>query len=212
MRGRAGGRGGAETVSIAHHLRVLIDALAGLHHAHELRDFDGTPLSVVHRDVTPHNLFITYDGSIKVLDFGIAKAADGSSNTVTGEIKGKISYMSPEQVRGEPLDRRSDIFAVGILLWEAVAGHRMWADLPDVTVLNELLQGNIPSIRQAAPNVPEPVARVIERACALDREHRYPTALAMQRELEDLAYAMGMRVDGTEVGRVVAELDVYKRQ
>ncbi len=209
LRSRAGTLGGAsgmEGMSYVHHMRVAIEALAGLHHAHELRDFDGTPLQVVHRDVTPHNVFITYDGSIKVLDFGIAKAQDSSQNTGTGEIKGKISYMSPEQVRGEPMDRRSDIFAVGVLLWEAVAGQRMWGDLPDVSVLNELLQGYVPSIREAAPNLPEPLVRIIERAIALDREHRYPTALAMQRELEDAAFASGLRVDGPEVGRAVSDI------
>jgi serine/threonine-protein kinase len=209
LRGRPGGM---ESLSFAHHLRVLIDVLSGLHHAHELRDFDGTPLHVVHRDVTPHNVFVTYDGSIKVVDFGIAKAQDSSSNTVTGEIKGKVSYMSPEQVRGEPLDRRSDVFAVGVLLWEAVAGRRMWADLPDVTVLHEMLQGNLPPLREAAPGVPDDVLRVVERALALDREQRYPTALAMQRDLDELAYARGLRVDAPEVGQVVAEMFAEERR
>lgn len=201
-----GGHTGVEGMSFVHHLRVLSDALAGLHHAHELCDFDGTPLLVVHRDVSPHNVFITYDGSIKMLDFGIAKTQDSASHTVTGEIKGKISYMSPEQVRGEPLDRRSDIFSMGVLLWEAAAGRRMWGDLPDVTVLSELLQGNIPPIREALPNVPDHLARIIDCAVALDRAHRFPTALAMQRELEEAAFLSGMRVDGPEVGRVVSEL------
>ena len=217
LRGRAGSAGGAgggvDGMSFVHHLRVLSDALAGLHHAHELCDFDGSPLQVVHRDISPHNVFITYDGSIKVLDFGIAKTHDSASHTVTGEIKGKISYMSPEQVRGEPLDRRSDIFSMGVLLWEAAAGRRMWADLPDVTVLNELLQGYIPSIREAVPNLPDHLARAIERAVALDRNHRYPTALAMQRELEEVAFLSGLRIDGPEVGRVVSELfDAERRR
>jgi serine/threonine protein kinase len=205
------GTGAADGMSFIHHLRVLIDTLAGLHHAHELRDFGGRPLHVVHRDVTPHNVFITYDGSIKVLDFGIAKAQDGSSQTATGEIKGKISYMSPEQVRGDPLDRRSDIFAVGVLMWEAVAGRRMWGEMPDVSVLNELMLGHLPSIREAVPDVPDHIARVIERATALDREHRYPTALAMQRELDDLAFLSGLRIDGPEVGRVVSEMFAQER-
>lgn len=209
LRGRSGG---PEALGLPHHLRVLIDTLAGLHHAHELRDFDGTPLHVVHRDVTPHNVFVTYDGSIKVVDFGIAKAHDSSSNTVTGEIKGKVSYMSPEQVRGAPLDRRSDVFAVGVMLWEAIAGHRMWGDLPDVTVLHELMNGSVPSIRAEVPGVPEELARIVDRALAVDPDHRYPSALAMQRELDELTIRAGMRVDGAEVGRVVSELFAQERR
>jgi serine/threonine-protein kinase len=204
--------GGLESMSLAHHVRIILDALAGLHHAHELRDFDGTPLHVVHRDVTPQNLFVTYDGSIKVVDFGIAKAQDSSSRTVTGEIKGKVTYMSPEQVRGELLDRRSDLFAVGVMLWEAIAGRRMWKDLPDMAVINELLQGRIPPLASVAPHVPPDLARIVDRALSFDREGRFPSALAMHRELEHFAITSGARVDGAEVGRLVSELFEEERQ
>ncbi len=197
--------GGLDAMSLAHHLRILSDTLAGLHHAHELKDFDGSPLYVVHRDVTPQNVFVTYDGSIKVVDFGIAKAQDSSSNTVTGEIKGKVTYMSPEQVRGEPLDRRADIFAVGVMLWEVLAGRRMWKDLPDVTVVSEIMYGRVPSIRAAAPHAPEELVRIIDRALDPDREGRYPSALAMQRELDEFAVIHRARVDGAEVGAFVSE-------
>ncbi len=202
LRGRMGG---LESMPLAHHIRILIDTLAGLHHAHELKDFDGSPLHVVHRDVTPQNVFVTYDGSTKVVDFGIAKAQDSSSRTVTGEIKGKVTYMSPEQVRGEPLDRRSDLFAIGIMLWEAVAGRRMWREIPDIAVVSELLQGRLPSIREVAPHAPPELVRIIERALSPDREQRYPSALAMQRDLDEFAIVSGARVDGAEVGRVVSE-------
>lgn len=201
-----GGGGGLEAMSLAHHLRILMDTLAGLHHAHELKDFDGSPLYVVHRDVTPQNVFVTYDGSIKVVDFGIAKAQDSSARTATGEIKGKVTYMSPEQVRGEPLDRRADIFAVGVMLWEVVAGRRMWREIPDMTVIHELLHARVPAIRAAAPNAPPELARIIERALDPDREGRYPSALAMQRELEAFASSSGARADAPEVGRLVSEL------
>ncbi|MFO0553516.1 MAG: serine/threonine-protein kinase [Polyangiaceae bacterium] len=208
LRGRTGG---LETMTLGHHLRVVMDTLAGLHHAHELRDFDGSPLYVVHRDISPQNVFITYDGSIKVVDFGIAKAQDSSARTVTGEIKGKVTYMSPEQIRGEPLDRRADLFSVGVMLWEAVAGGRMWRELPDMTVVHELIHGRIPSIRAAVPNIPPQLAQIIERALAPDREHRYPSALAMQRELDEFAFTSRSRVDGQEVGHIVSELFTEER-
>ncbi|AUX19963.1 protein kinase [Sorangium cellulosum] len=167
-------------------VRVLCDALAGIHHAHELRDFDGTPIGVVHRDVSPQNIFVTYDGVIKVVDFGIAKAADSLSETRTGVLKGKVSYMSPEQARGERVDRRSDVFSVGVILWEAIARKRMWKGYNDLAVLARLAIGELPSLREEAPDVdvdPE-IERICLKALAPAREARYATAAELQEELE----------------------------
>ncbi len=108
------------------HLQVVLDVLKGLHHAHDLCDYDATPLGVVHRDVSPHNIFVTYAGDVKVVDFGVAKALDSSTETSAGVMKGKLAYMSPEQARSGDVDRRADIFSVGVLLWEGVTGQRMW--------------------------------------------------------------------------------------
>ncbi|HEX6240152.1 MAG TPA: serine/threonine-protein kinase, partial [Polyangiales bacterium] len=116
---RAAGRG---PLSLAEHLRILSESARGLHYAHQLKDFSGQPLGVVHRDVSPQNIFVTYDGQVKVLDFGIAKTRDAEHKTQVGVIKGKIDYMAPEQLRGSELDGRADVFALGVMLWEAISG------------------------------------------------------------------------------------------
>src|SRR5690606_27798347 len=107
--------------------------------SHELADFDGTPLDVVHRDVSPHNVFITFDGQVKMLDFGIAKLSGSHVETATGVIKGKLRYMPPEQITGEGIDRRADIFAIGVMLWEAATGTKMWQGMSEATIMNHIL-------------------------------------------------------------------------
>lgn len=179
------------TFPLAGYCRMLSDVLSGLHYAHELRDFDGTPLQVVHRDATPHNVFLTYDGQVKLVDFGIAKALDSSTDTRTGVLKGKAGYMPPEQAMGEPVDRRADLYSVGIMLWEAAAATRMWKGLSDVAIIARLIKGEIPSVRDANPNVPEPVARIIDRATAPLREHRYANAEEMRADLDAYVASVG---------------------
>ena len=120
---------------------ILLDTLAGLHHAHELADYDGTPLGVVHRDVNPQNLFVTYDGQVKIVDFGIAKAVGRGVETRHGVIKGKLTYMAPEQSVGQHVDRRADLFSVGLLLWEVATGRRRWEDESEGSILRALLAG-----------------------------------------------------------------------
>ncbi|WP_158502022.1 substrate-binding domain-containing protein [Vitiosangium sp. GDMCC 1.1324] len=165
--------------------RLVADALAGLHYAHELRDFDGTPLHIIHRDVSPHNLFVTYEGEVKLVDFGIAKAALSSSEvTEAGLVKGKVAYMAPEQALGQPMDRRADIFAMGVVLWELLAGQRLWhADTPAAT-LQKLMQEPIPSLSALVPGLDPRLEAICTRALEKDPARRFPTAGQFREELE----------------------------
>lgn len=187
------------------HLRILIDVLAGLHHAHELADYDGTPLEVVHRDVSPHNVFVTYEGQIKVVDFGIAKAMNSSSETRAGVIKGKVAYMSPEQARGDKVDRRSDIFAVGVMLWEAMTGQRLWKGLTDVAMLHRIIKGDIPSPKTIKGDLPEKMVEICMKALSPVREERFESAADFQSALEDHLNETGERVSVRDIGKLVAK-------
>jgi serine/threonine protein kinase len=173
-------------------LRVLGEVLEGLHYAHELAGLDGRGLAVVHRDISPQNVFVTYTGHVKVVDFGIAKALTQSSSTRAGEIKGKASYMSPEQVRAVgAVDRRTDLFAMGVLLWEAIANRPMWQGVPELAVLHRLSNGQIPSLRDRVPEAPPALLELVESALSPEPARRPPTAAAMQRQLEAAVREMG---------------------
>jgi serine/threonine protein kinase len=187
------------------HLRILSDTLAGLHHAHELCDYDGTPLRVVHRDVSPQNIFVTYEGQIKVVDFGIAKAANGSAETRTGVLKGKISYMSPEQAVGGDLDRRSDLFAVGVLLFEAISGDKFWKNTTDIQILHRLSNGLLPSIADLPPDTPETLRQLCARAIALEPEERFATAEEFHNAIEGYLKTIGLP-SGRDVGGHIIKL------
>jgi eukaryotic-like serine/threonine-protein kinase len=167
-------------------IHVISQALAGLDYVHEVADYDGAPLSLVHRDVSPQNIFVTYNGDVKVLDFGIAKANDSSLVTQTGTLKGKVAYMAPEQLRGEPTDRRADIYAMGVVLWEAATGKRMWAGQPEAAVFAQVLAGKV-----ARPSEVAPVARELDRICmralAFDPADRYADAGEFIRDLDSYA-------------------------
>jgi eukaryotic-like serine/threonine-protein kinase len=192
-------------IPLALHVKVLSDALAGLHHAHELADYDGTALDVVHRDVTPHNVFVTYDGQVKVVDFGIAKALNSSAETRTGVLKGKVAYMAPEQARGERVDRRADIFSVGVMLWEAATGRRLWKGVPDITILQRLLAGDIPSPRSIKPDVSEKLEAIVLKSLAQQREERYATAADLQAALDTFLDEIGERVHSRDVGKAITQ-------
>lgn len=156
--------------------RVLIDAARGLHYAHTFTNEQGQPLHVVHRDVSPSNLYVTYQGQVKVLDFGIAKAESRLVQTRTGVVKGKYIYMAPEQAQGKEVDRRADVFSLGVSLYEAVTHVRPFSRENDLAVLNALLQGEFEKPRALRPDLPEGLEAIILKALAFKPEDRYATA------------------------------------
>jgi serine/threonine protein kinase len=184
-------------------LRILVDGLAGLHHAHELADYDGTALQVVHRDVTPHNIFVTYAGQVKMVDFGIAKALSQSAETKAGVLKGKVAYMAPEQARGDKVDCRADIFSVGVIMWEALAGRRMFKGLTDVVIIQKIVNGQLQSPKSANPAVDEKLDAVCMKALAHNREDRYESAAEFAAAIEGALEAMGDRSNLRDAGKLI---------
>jgi eukaryotic-like serine/threonine-protein kinase len=162
---------------------ILAGALRGLHAAHEARDAYGRLLGVVHRDVSPQNIMVGADGIPRVLDFGIAKAA-GHAHTETGQIKGKFAYMPMEQLQGEELDRRADVYAAGVVLWESLVGARLFAGVDNAPNLAKLLDPKVEPPSARAPEIDADLDSIVLTALARDRDARYPTALAMAEALE----------------------------
>lgn len=196
----------AGKMTLAVNLQVVSDVLAGLDYAHELANFNGSPLNIVHRDVSPHNVFVTYTGDVKVVDFGIAKAADSSTQTRVGTLKGKLTYMPPEQAMGEKVDRRADIFAVGVLLWESSAGRRLWQGMNDGAIMRALMTGEIPSLLSVNPDLPPRLDEITRKALAPKRDNRYATAHEFQQDVEDLMRETGSHASRRDLGTVVSEL------
>lgn len=192
---------------LAVRLQLISDCLAGLDYAHSLADFDGRPLGIVHRDISPHNVFVTYDGVTKVVDFGIAKTTESpqfAEMSTTGALKGKIRYMAPEQLRGERLDRRADVFSMGVMLWEAVAnGGRMWQDEDDITVIMSLSDGITRPPEAADPNIDPQLAQVLRRALAGSVDERYRTAEAFRIDLDRYLARIGGPISAREIGAYV---------
>ena len=168
-------------------MRICLDTLMGLHVAHELKDDDGQPLNIVHRDVSPQNILIGMDGSGRITDFGVARATTRLSTTRTGQLKGKLAYMAPEQARGAPVDRRADLFAMGIVLWECLAQKRLFKGEGEADTLNRVLYEPIPSLRQANPDVPAALEAVVMKALERDPDKRWSDASELADALEKAA-------------------------
>ncbi|HEV7559761.1 MAG TPA: serine/threonine-protein kinase, partial [Kofleriaceae bacterium] len=185
-------------------LTLITGLCAGLHYAHDKTGPDGTPLSIVHRDVSPSNVLVSYDGAVKLVDFGIARAAGAST---TGGLKGKIAYMSPEQCRGKvALDRRSDVFSVGTILYELTTGALPFTDETDYGVLNQLVNLDVPPPSKLVPSYPPALEKIVLRALARNPNERFATALELQSALEDFAHDNRLRVSPLVLARVMGSL------
>ncbi len=165
-------------------LKIASSVCEGLYFAHQKKDVYGNPLNIVHRDVTPENIFVSFDGTVKILDFGIAKAANQIEQTRAGEIKGKISYMSPEQVVGKQLDARSDIFSLGVVLYEWITGFKLFTGDNEVAILKSISEGKIYAPSYFKADVPEAVERILMKALEKDRDKRYQSAWEMQYDID----------------------------
>jgi serine/threonine-protein kinase len=159
----------------------------GLEAAHEQTDEHGAPLGLIHRDVSPSNILLGIHGEVKVADFGIAKARSRSYHTVSGTIKGKAPYMAPEQILGEPLDRRADVFSLGVLLFELTTRTRLYSAQSNTKAMRQILDGEVPDPAQRRPGYPPELAAIVRRALARDPAERYQTARAMVDALDELA-------------------------
>lgn len=190
--------------------RICSDALNGLHYAHELKDFDGTPLEIVHRDVSPQNVMLTYEGAVKLVDFGIAKAV-GTAQTAHGIFKGKVAFMAPEQVRAENVDRRADLFAMGIVLWESVTGRHLMAESTPAATLYNLMTKEIPRASTVNAEVPAALDDIIERALRRTVADRYQTAKEMRDDLEAFVTSAG-GVASEELGELTKTLFAETRE
>ncbi|MET0385595.1 MAG: substrate-binding domain-containing protein, partial [Polyangiales bacterium] len=190
-------------------LLVVSDLLAALEYAHDLSDYDGAPLGIVHRDVSPHNIFLTYQGEVKLVDFGVAKHAFTTNQTELGVVKGKLTYMAPEQAQRESVDRRADLFAAGVIMWECLAMRRLLAADSPAATLNKLLHEPLPSLLSVRPDLDPALSAICARALQRDPAQRYASARDMRAEL-DAAIGQG-GASRAALTRFVQQLFVNER-
>lgn len=193
-------------LALAHTLAIAIGVCKGLHYAHEKKDDDGRPFEIVHRDVSPSNVLVSFDGNVKVVDFGIARATSRHTLTQQGVLRGKLPYMSPEQIEGKRLDRRSDIYAIGTLIYQMVTGKRPFSSDDEFALARQIPELDVPPPSQYHPDFPAELEAVVLRALTRDRDKRYQTAEELALALE--SFSRGHRVDASDsaLARLMAEL------
>jgi len=182
-------------LSIAQCAWIMMELSKGLHYAH-VKEVKGKPLNIVHRDISPHNAMVSFTGEVKLMDFGIAKAAQRSTKTMAGTVKGKVAYMSPEQARGKPLDGRSDLFALGIMMWEMLTHKRLFLGDSDFETLTNVLKSEAPPPSSINPKVPKEIDDIVLKALAKDRDERHPTVEAFNRDLTRWYYSNVTDLEG----------------
>ncbi len=187
-------------------IAIVAGLCAGLHHAHTRIGSDGRPLGIVHRDVSPSNVLVSFDGAVKLADFGVAKARLGMVSTVAGTLRGKIAYMSPEQCRGEAIDRRSDVYSVGALLWELIEGKRLQQADDEIGMVRRIAEGELPKEALQHPEATPALERIVRRALTREPAARYPSAHALQVELEEHARRLELVLSPRTIAALMHEL------
>jgi serine/threonine-protein kinase len=193
-----------ELLPIAEVVKIISQAAGGLHYAHELTDSaTGQPLGLVHRDISPDNILVHKNGSAKVVDFGIAKAANSSGATRTGTLKGKVAYMPPEQLRGEALDRRVDVFALGVCLYELLAGKRPWDGNSEVALIGKIMTEDPQPLAELRPDATPELLAIVESALNKDRDQRYQSCADLQHDLESVLTQLGQTVTASRIAEFI---------
>ena len=187
-------------------LRIIADAAAGLDFAHKAKDAKGMPLGLVHRDVSPQNILVGFDGSVKLIDFGVAKAAGRAQHTATGILKGKFPYMSPEQAEGTDLDCRSDVFALGIVLWEQLTGRRLFKGENDIATQRLVRACQVPAPSSVEPSVPSGLDPISLKALAKDPKDRFQDAAELRNALEDFALQNAIPTSASSLASFMQDL------
>lgn len=183
---------------------IAIKILDGLEYAHNCKDANGEPLHIVHRDVSPPNVLLGYNGDVKLTDFGLVKAKTQMTHTVPGLIKGKFSYLSPEAAYGEAIDPRSDLYAVGIILWEMLARQPLYTDPIEVRILDLVRRSIVPPLQPINPNVPEVLEKIIRKGLARTRDQRYQSAKDFADDLRAFYKSIGS--PKSKLGKIIAKI------
>jgi serine/threonine protein kinase len=186
-------------------VRIAVAVCEALHHAYNETDGDGTPRHVIHRDVNPSNVLISYDGQVKLADFGIAKALEEDGVTQAKTIKGKFGYLTPEQIKCQPLDQRSDLFSLGTMLWEMSVGKRLFQRDTEVQMLYAILEERIPRPSEVVPDYPKDLEHVVMKALARAREDRYDDANALADDLRARARANSWNIEKSALSKLVKD-------
>ncbi|MFN3199772.1 MAG: protein kinase domain-containing protein [Bradymonadia bacterium] len=185
---------------------IGMELSAGLHYAHTKMDNYGRPLEIIHRDVSPQNVLVSYDGEVKIVDFGIAKASQRSRETENGVIKGKFFYMSPEQAWGDPVDARTDVFSAGICLYEMICGEMLYQEEKALQLLDKVRKAEIPSMRARRPDLPQELEAIVLKALAQKKEERYANAAELQAALSGFLYRNYPGFNRTQVSSFMSQI------